>query len=276
MKKITAILTVLGILFCSNPVYAQSMFEYALKQYSEGVKKTYSDTQNQKPRNLEDILTVVEVREAIKDNEEVYEIVYEMNATIAKQPLVCTKDCTVGGVKSSVKDLECGDCIVPYIRKADTASYLHVCASLDNLKDTNENETFKSKMSAFQSAAWYLYADKNDSKNELYFGYIANIKVSGGKVSLTMYESDGKADNSQVFVTDENFSAIVYDAYGQNEYTRFKKENILNIDKSDFPKDDDDNIDFNSENFDKRDMRYAFIWLNHGKVSKIMAVNYSK
>ena len=131
-------------------------------------------------------------------------------------------------------------------------------------------------MSAFQRAAWYLYADKNDAKNELYFGYIANIQVSGGKVSLTMYESDGKADNSQVFVTDENFSAIVYDAYRQNEYTRFKKENILNIDKSDFPKDDDDNIDFNSENFDKRDMRYAFIWLNHGKVSKIVAVNYSK
>lgn len=226
-------------------------------------------------RSVEEFVTVVGVRQAVLESgAEVYEIEYAKNGKIAKSVLVADEDCVVSGAKSSIESLECGDLIIIDKVYDDIVDYIVVVMSLENIE--MDFTSFDSRIFVPNRAAWYKYGEKSNAKHEVYFGYILNAEISGGRVKLLMNNGDGKMDSSQFFTIGENTDVLAYNAYAKSAENKFEKCDIYSIIPSVYPKTDTSDVDFSSEQFELSEMKCALIYINHGEIVNITLVNYTK
>lgn len=252
-----------------------NFFKYAFSCIFENIKKTYTEYENNKqtlmvPKTAEDIVTVTDVRRGVLNEDDVYLISYCMNGIVQKEPLVAEYDCQVSGMKSNMEELSCGDMIIIDTHFDSTVDFIRVVMSLDNFDDS---ANFSEQISVPEKAAWYLYGTQNKAKNEVYFGYIMKKSVVDGKVKLVMCNETGSLENSEIFTVSETAAVSFYNAYKNDEEKRFEKADIYDIEESVFPA-KNGNIDFESEDFSKDDMKYAFIYIKRGEIKEILLVNY--
>lgn len=254
--------------------YIQKLFSVvsgAVKDICDGYEES-QDSSVSVPKTAEDIVTVAECRRGSYQGNDVYFISYFMNGAVQSEPLIVEEDCEVSGIKSDINDVKCGDMIVIDTRYDETVDFIRVVISLDSFDLTQD---FKSQISVPERAAWYLYGEKSNAKNEVYFGYIMKVKTDSGKIRLTMCDQTGKLDNSEIFNITEETAVTVYNAYKNDELKRFEAGSTDDIEASVYP-DTDGDIDFYDEDFDQGDMKQAFIYVKRGEIKEIMLVNYSK
>lgn len=279
-KKLVGLILTVVMIFQALPAGAHApmnLIEYTFGHMGNSIKELYSLCKEQiscvsVPRTAEDIVTVYDWRTADIDGENYYLINYFMNGKLQEEPLVAEYDCQVSGMKSDIKQLECGDMIIIDTYFDDTVDFIRVVMSLNNLDGEAE---FSEQISVPEKAAWYLYGEEKKAKNEVYFGYIMKTEFDDGMCRLTMADRSGELVNTQVFNVTEGVQVGVYNAYKRSEENRFEKADIYDIEASVFP-DDRGNIDFENEEFSKENMKYAFIYVNRGEIKEIMLVNYSK
>ncbi len=224
------------------------------------------------PKTAEDIVMVVSCRRGLHNNDDVYFIEYFMNGKIQKEPLVVEEDCQVNGIKTSMEELSCGDMIIIDTMFDETVDFIRVVISLDNIDKSGD---FKVQISTPEKAAWYLYGEENNAKNEVYFGYILKTKINNDKCILTMTNNSGKISESEIFDVSQNACISIYNAYKNDARARFEKTDIYGIEQGSYP-DVLGDVDFENENFSFDDMKYAFIYKKRGEIKEITLVNYSK
>lgn len=226
-------------------------------------------------KSVDEIVTVVDIRlAALKDGSDVYEIEYAKKGMLASKTLIANTDCVVSGAKNDINELSCGDLIIIDTVYDDTVDYITVVMSLDNVRF--DRQPFDSQIFVPNRAAWYKYGEKKNAKHEVYFGYILKAESDGGKMKILMNSGDGKTDSSSYFTIDEKTNVYIYNSYANSSSAKFKTGEIYDIEASIYPKDNEGNVDFESENFIFDDMKSAFIYINHGDIVNITLVNYTK
>ena len=245
----------------------------AVKNAGDNTDDKYDDINEVK--SVDEIVTVVDIRRAaLKDGSDAYEIEYAKKGMLASETLVANTDCVVSGAKNDINKLSCGDLIIIDTVYDDTVDYITVVMSLESVRF--DRQPFDSQIFVPNRAAWYKYGEKKNAKHEVYFGYILKAESDGGKMRILMNSGDGKTDSSSYFTIDEKTNVYMYNSYANSSSAKFKIGEIYDIESSVYPKDDDGNVDFDSENFIFDDMKCAFIYINHGDIVNITLVNYTK
>lgn len=276
-KRLVSFLLVLIVSITSVCAQGSSYTRYIFSHMSETVKKLYAKYEESGsavsvPKTAEDIVTVAECRRGSYEDRDVYLISYFMDGAVQTEPLVVEEDCVVSGIKSDMAAISCGDMIIIDTRYDETVDFIRVVMSLD---DVDLNSDFKAQISVPDRAAWYLYGEQNNAKNEVYFGYIMKTKTEGGKMRVTMCDHTGKLDTSEIFNITADTRVTIYNAYKNDEKSRFDMGDMYDIEASIFPSAGGD-VDFEAESFDGDEMRCAFIYVKRGEIKEIMLVNYSK
>lgn len=186
--------------------------------------ETPTPTPTGTPKASEDIISVVDVLETSEDGQRYYAITYAIGGQVAEVPLLVFEDATVGGQKSKITELECGDILLFSKHTSGKVNSILVLASPGT--DGNDENFTVQKLSVPSNLSWSVYG-KEDKTNTIYYGKLTNwtdakdgigIDVCGFDPEIHGATPEKKEKETESFYIPYNTKNVsVYNAY-QNVY----------------------------------------------------------
>lgn len=173
------------------------------------------------PKASEDIISVVDVAVTSEDGQRYYAISYAVGGKIAELPLLVMEDATIGGQKSKLTEIECGDILLFSKHASGKVNSLFVLASPG--EDGNWEDVNIRKLSVPSNLSWAIYG-KEDKTNTIYYGKLTNwTEVKDGigmDICGDAYILDVMSQKIESFyVPYDTKNVSVYNAY-QNSYEK--------------------------------------------------------
>lgn len=241
-----------------------------------------SETPDSLKPSISQFAMVMSVTKASVDGETCYKLYYNIGGEPIDEPVIVREDVTVAGGRESIDALACGDMILASYDNKDRVKAICVILApgVEAPAQGEEEENFFQKMLYVPNqSSWYVSGVKDSALDEVYYGYIGRVTGKNDNYLLTLLGGDGNfgSEAAQTFVVPVDTNVVRYTASSSMDAaSRFKNVTTADIEASYFPENEDGNVDFTSEEFRMKDMRFAFVHLYRGEVKDVVLIDYNR
>ena len=176
------------------------------------------------PKSSQDIITVVDTILASANGNNYYLIYYDFRGVRSAEPLIVRPEVSVGGLKTSVADIACGDVIMYSLQVKDNINAIRVLFTPGTQPSMPET-LLESVISLPQNMGWGFY--NSDASTKLYYGKINKIKETDDGLRMTL-EYNNNTDQ-MVLIPFEGAGFSLYKPYMQSPEKRFVSIDITDV-----------------------------------------------
>ena len=215
------------------------------------------------PKASEDIISVVDVAVTSEDGQRYYAISYAVGGKIAELPLLVMEDATVGGQKSKITEIECGDILLFSKHASGKVNSLFVLASPG--EDGNWENVNIRKLSVPSNLSWSVYG-REEKVNTIYYGRLSKWREVKDGIGMDIcgdesYIFDKMSRKIESFyVPYDTKNVSVYNAYQNSHEERFAPLDMHEVGNEVY-------FDYNA---------YVFIHLKRDVVVDVIIIDYER
>lgn len=170
------------------------------------------------PKTAEDLISVVNITQTAVDGERCYALYYAFGGIVAQEPLIVSEDVEVGGAKTTLGAITCGDLLLFDTRANGRIRTLFVVYS-PGLEAPSQATTPGDLIKFPARQNWKFSTSESRAYDSVYFGYLQKTKLTDEGV-ITYLEYGDYSDAALVKFDTARVS--VYEAYQSSNEKRFK------------------------------------------------------
>ncbi len=177
------------------------------------------------PKTAEDLISMVSIAQTSMDGEKGYALYYAFGSTVVEEPLFLSEDVEVGGVKTALNQLSCGDLMLFDTRANGQVCTLFVIYS-PGTAAPSDTAALNDLIKFPASQRWKFSNSDAYGIDTVYFGRITKTKESDEGVIVNMEFGDY---SDAALVVPDTARLSVYEAYQNSEKKRFQPLDLRNL-----------------------------------------------
>ena len=214
--------------------------------------KTPAPTNSPKP--VKDITSVVSVSQMLDKNEKCYALYYAFGGVYQENPLIVKESVAVGGLKTKIEDIECGDVIVYGVDINKKVESIRVVYSPSDTAPSS-SLALNEIIAPSSNMNWGNYS--SNARTKLCFGKIESLKNMEKGIVLTLNFNGDKTQAMLLPYTD-GARLWVYKPYINMQEKRFNQIELSDIEDGGY----------------KINKDYVFAKLYDDVVTDVMIIDY--
>ncbi len=207
------------------------------------------------PKTAEDLVSVVSISQTSMDGERGYALYYTFGSVVAEEPLFLLEDVEVGGVKTALNQITCGDLLLFDTRANGQVRILFVIYSPGTEAPSN-TATLGDLIKFPASQNWKFSSSDSRAADTVYFGRISKTRESDEGVIVNMELGDY---SDAALVTSDTARLSVYEPYQNNAANRFQPLDIRDLQGT---------YEFHHD--------YIFIRAKNDVITDVIVIDYSR
>lgn len=207
------------------------------------------------PKTAEDLVSVVSISQTSMDGERGYALYYAFGSVVAEEPLFLSEDVEVGGVKTALNQIACGDLLLFDTRANGQVRTLFVLYS-PGTEAPSDTAALGDLIKFPASQNWKFSSSDSRAVDTVYFGRISKTRESDEGVIVNMELGDY---SDAALVTSDTVRLSVYEPYQNNAANRFQPLDIRDLQGT---------YEFHHD--------YIFIRAKNDVITDVIVIDYSR